>query len=803
MPVYRYAGPDGKTYVAEADTPEEAQAGLENLWASGKANAALAEAKAPSQLAAPSVAAARPRASAPSSAIPSGNLTPGVAAALRLLEKQDAAANPTSNRRLDFINSVSDRMAAGMSLGMTEGVPRLVGSGIAGIQNMLPGGDKMPYTAGDYYKASQLYEAAKRDKFSAEKPTTAITSDIIGGMAMAGGALLANFVTGKKALALAAAGKKVPLLTKTAQAARQGVVSGGLFGTQAAVQARPGEEGSEALRGTQTGLMLGPAMKVGAEGALKGVQAVGDILGKLSNKGAIPFEKLGQVLHELKIAPETLQTAIADLRAAGITPTIYDVLEKVGAGPDVLKMIKTQGAYPGTRVAATEHADTVIDRAQTAVVDTIRRLTPDLSGLYRRPSASGVAPSSVGAKPPAQDLYGEVQGTLKAAEAEHKALFKEAGKHNPESTVFDDEVLEPLRTSIFQVIKPLINPDIDGTLIVGKMFDKLTRGIVPEGEFRLPDLSKAEQQAVANAPAQTRAKFEESIRKATGKDKPVQVPAPMSAEAAPVTVEDLYKKRVALNAHIKQFVKTGQDEAVATAEAAKKVLDDFFADPNIANRIQGSKEAIDLTRKGLDAYAHSRQLEEAYKLGTKLLTTTSDDFVQVLTSVPAHLKPMVQAGATQHILNIFERPTEGSTGILDTLNNPQAKKNLNALFGKAGVDVNMTLQGVKRQLKNAFELSGTAGAPTPVNQTWIRPYEVMSPTLAVAGALMKKLKSGMRLSPQESEALMRYLQSNKYPTALPSAAKVKSRNVPVLGRPDTANADSEEMDRLRKNYGVR
>lgn len=34
MPVYRFEGPDGKIHKAEADTPEEAQAGLEEVWAS-------------------------------------------------------------------------------------------------------------------------------------------------------------------------------------------------------------------------------------------------------------------------------------------------------------------------------------------------------------------------------------------------------------------------------------------------------------------------------------------------------------------------------------------------------------------------------------------------------------------------------------------------------------------------------------------------------------------------------------------------------------------------------------------------
>lgn len=33
MPVYRFEGPDGKIHKAEADTPEEAQAGLEEVWA--------------------------------------------------------------------------------------------------------------------------------------------------------------------------------------------------------------------------------------------------------------------------------------------------------------------------------------------------------------------------------------------------------------------------------------------------------------------------------------------------------------------------------------------------------------------------------------------------------------------------------------------------------------------------------------------------------------------------------------------------------------------------------------------------
>lgn len=34
MPVYKFEGPDGKIHKAEADTPEEAQAGLEEVWAS-------------------------------------------------------------------------------------------------------------------------------------------------------------------------------------------------------------------------------------------------------------------------------------------------------------------------------------------------------------------------------------------------------------------------------------------------------------------------------------------------------------------------------------------------------------------------------------------------------------------------------------------------------------------------------------------------------------------------------------------------------------------------------------------------
>ena len=33
MPVYKFEGPDGKIHKAEADTPEEAKAGLEEMWA--------------------------------------------------------------------------------------------------------------------------------------------------------------------------------------------------------------------------------------------------------------------------------------------------------------------------------------------------------------------------------------------------------------------------------------------------------------------------------------------------------------------------------------------------------------------------------------------------------------------------------------------------------------------------------------------------------------------------------------------------------------------------------------------------
>lgn len=694
-------------------------------------------------------------------------LSPGVAAAYRELEQRYP-----ETRKLPFglpdPSTMSERAVESATLGGYGAGVRNLARGRVALQRKLPGGEKMPYTADEYYEASRLFDANRREKFAKEQPSAAFASDIVGGALTPGGKAVGAFVTGAKAARLAAEGRKVSKLVRAGQATRLSAVGGTFGATQGALQSRSGEAATQAKQQGLTGAVLAPVIGAAIPAGVKVTESAADITSRVIQPRTaqqLASEKLAALLQRARVAPADINAALNQYTSTGlIEPSVYDVLRKAGAGPDVLRFFQVSGSYPNVRAAAATQAAETTKALQPKALAATRKLAPSPEAL-----AEGVAPTAITVPTESKGLYGDVAETLAASENAYASAFDNARKAKPESAIIADEQRTPLRTTLYQAMSPFLNPDLKSTSTVAKLADDLVDGIVPAdaaGEF--------------------------------------------SKNARPLTVAELFGKRTALVELANNFTKSGDNQAAAAANAAKSALDAELTRLSTEGHIQGDPKVVDLWNQGLQGFAQHQQLKEAYGLGEKLRTMPSDEFQQAVTNVPENLKAMVQAGGAQQLLNTLEKPAPGSTNLLGDLQSARDTSNLAAMYGDEGAKYQQTLEGLGTQARNTQELAQAVEGETPSDVTMIeQPVDLVRPRFIAARATLAKLRGKTRLSPEESMELYNLMRSQGAQdlNTLEGLARIKtvgpmpSLSVPV-SRAFTNRSKEKTLDEMSNEYDL-
>ena len=922
---------------------------------------------------------------------------PGVAAALREIEKRYP-----EKQKLPFglpdPSAMSERMVESATLGgYGYGTRRLAQARVA-MQRNLPGGDKLPYTADDYYRASQLFDAARRKKDAAENPKSAFVSDVLGAAVMPGGpqilrkgkkivgalpGVLDNFITGSKATRLMAEGARVPLSTRLGQATRLSGTTGAMTAVQAAAQARPDEAKKDAVAQGLVGAALAPVVAMVPSAAVNVARSGKDLVSRIVQPRTaqqLAAEKLQTLLQKAQVTPALIRTALDEFSQTGsVSPTVYDVLRKAGASPDVLGLFRAKGSYPETRALAQKYADKMTGDVQSRALEATRKLPT--SGETRTPSqireaqaaeaarvkqeteqamadatrtteqaTAGVAPAPTGPErgSGARELYADLNTLYDTNVKAYTEAFANARKANPQSAIIADDQRTPLRTTLYQAVSPFLNPDLKSTITVAKMFDNLTEGMGSPSQTRLPDLPADVQKYLASFSPADRPKFEANMRKSLKLDTPVEIPGEIPADARPLTVAELFGKRTALVELANNFTKSGDNQAAGAANAAKSALDAELTRLFNDGHIQGDPEVLNLWNQGLQGFAQTQEIfgkgiakdlveripgkpdqnvirpyqagdvifgkgtsprnlndiradlepvtavvpnavtavqRELYTrvkpenlpeaevqfnevfgdllprdltdaaaaarqkaaqveaqntklladteaqnaqllasteaqqartsgamgLGESLRTMPSEQFVREVTNVPQDLKPLVQAGGRQKLLDTLERPEPGSTGLLGDLQSTRDTSNLAAMYGDEGAELQRTLKGIEEQTQGAQELSLVTGNQAPGDETFVSsPRDLLSARWLLADKLLAKLRQGINLSPEESVGLFNLMKSQGAPdlNALADMARVDTVGpkggitVPIAKAFAAPAGDKKSLDELREQYGL-
>lgn len=328
--------------------------------------------------------------------------TPGVRAALRDIMKSQGKAP----------YGMSDIAAENFTLGLTNQAMAGIGALGTGIKNTVSG-KKPAYTSKEYYDAYRMWENARRKVYAAEHPGRSFGAAVLGGLAMPGGEAVSKFVLGKTAPALAAAGKRVPLGARTAQGLRASAVAGAQGATQGALQAKPGEEGSEALRAGVLSAVAAPVIG----GAAEAVRTAAPVVSRTSRRAAAPvtvpltnltkpgstsrvllekyvapptpeaesLRKIAKVLQKQQLDPAAVEAALTEWKkAGGVTPAMIDILRDAGASQPVLTFLNESGATAPVRVAAEKQAAETVQGMQGRVLAETEKLQ---TGDPRTPSA--------------------------------------------------------------------------------------------------------------------------------------------------------------------------------------------------------------------------------------------------------------------------------------------------------------------------------------------------------------------------------------------------------------------------------
>lgn len=858
-------------------------------------------------------------------------LTPGVAAAYRELEQR---------YKYSPDDTMSGRVAESATLGGLGFATRNISKGrVAALKAV---GVKMPYTADEYYEASRLFDANRREKYAKENPTKAFIGDVAGGFVMPGGKLLEGFVTGAKATRLAAAGLKVPKLTRAGQTLRLSGVGGSMAATQGAAQSRSGEAATQAKQQGLAGAVLAPVVGAAIPAGVKVAEKLADITSRVIQPRTaqqLAAEKLQTLLQKAQVTPALIRTALDEFSQTGsVSPTVYDVLRKAGASPDILGLFRAKGSYPETRALAKKYSDEMTGNVQSRALEATRKLST--SGETRTPSqireeqaleaarvrqeteqamadatrtteqaTAGVAPAPTGPErgSGARELYADLNTLYDTNVKAYTEAFANARKANPESAIIADEQRTPLRTTLYQAMSPFLNPDLKSTSTVAKLADDLVDGIVPAdaaGEF--------------------------------------------SKNARPLTVAELFGKRTALVELASNFTKSGDNQAAGAANAAKSALDAELTRLSNDGHIQGDPEVVNLWNQGLQGFAQTQEifgkgiakdlvartpgkpdqnvirpyqagdvifgkgtsprnlndiradlepvtavvpnavtavqrelytrvkpenlpeaeaqfnevfgdllprdltdaaraaqqraaqveaqnaqlladteaqnaqrlasteaqqarLTGAVGLGESLRSMPSEQFVREVTNVPQDLKPLVQAGGRQKLLDTLERPEPGSTGLLGDLQSTRDTSNLAAMYGDEGAELQRTLKGIEEQTQGAQELSQITGNQAPGDETFVTsPRDLLSARWLLADKALAKLRQGIQLSPEESVGLFNLMKSQGAPdlNALEGMARIRTVgpqprfSLPVAKAFAAPKSEDKTLDDLSTEYDL-
>lgn len=901
-------------------------------------------------------------------------LTPGVAAAYRELE-QRYPEGPKFPAGVPDVSGIGERVTEGATLGgYGYGVRNLAKGRVAAFKAF---GAKMPYTADEYYAASQLFDANRREKYAKEHSVEAFIGDVGGGAIMPGGEAVGEFVTGAKALRLAAAGTKIPLATRFAQGLRLSGVGSAMGATQGALQARPGEAGTEAVNMGTMGAILAPTVGALVPAAIKTGTGLYDIASRIVKPRTamqLASEKLGSLLQRAQVAPAAIRDALEHYNATGaIEPSVYDVLRKAGGGPDILKFFQISGAYPATRAAAATRAAETTKALQSKALEATRKLPT--SGETRTPSqireaqaaeaarvkqeteqamadatrtteqaTAGVAPAPTGPERGlgAKELYTDLNTAYDASKAAYEAPFKIAQDAHPESALIPDAERSPTISAIISNLGHL-NDKVPEIRKIALMIEDLRLGRSPDAPTTLPPLSESDALRLKNIKYPVRRDIVEAeIRKEKGLDTPVASAGSFDG-VRPLTVQQMWDTREALgniadntkSANVLRIVARGK-EAIDTKLDQLLADDKITGDPAVVNawreglngyfqhqskfgsglaadltaRVPGKPELTvikpyqvgdvifgkgetprnlndlraelepiidivpnavsavqrelytrvkpenlpkvqerfdeafggnllpqDLTDAARAAQQRAAQVEAqnaqllantkaqnaqrlasteaqqarltgAVGLGEGLRTMPSGEFTRAVTNVPQDLRPLVQAGGRQQLINMLEKPEPGSTNLFGQLQSEQSTQNLGALYGDEGAKFQQTLEGLGTQARNTQELAQSVGGETPSDITMIeQPIDLVRPRILAARTFLSKLRGKTKLSPEESMELYNLMNKRGAPD-LANLARVKTvGSLPLISGPVTrafgaSREKKKSLDELSNEYGV-
>jgi len=304
------------------------------------------------------------------------------------------------------------------------------------------------------YAQSLAAQQAQREQMRTEYPTTALVSELAGGIAGPIGATALRGVRGALGASRAAPGLLQRAITGEAiktvaptvgELALTGATQGGIYGAAAA---EPGERLVGGLMGAGVGGVVGPVI---GKAAQYSTEALGEILGRAgttlgSERGAIGFGgpkytpaeiQLAKVLSQT--APENLQGAEeAFIRANQYGKPVF--LPEAVESPALYQQAKLIANYP----ASTEIAKTAIEER---AADAVNRIAQTLDVISPDRNVTSGANKLVES---AKSLLDELGVARKKAT---KGLYEVAFEKTPQLTATDAVELVQTNPRIQQAIK--------------------------------------------------------------------------------------------------------------------------------------------------------------------------------------------------------------------------------------------------------------------------------------------------------------------------------------------------------------
>lgn len=682
------------------------------------------------------------------------------------------AGKPNIARSTDY--GVGSAAADAATLGLTTQANAGIGALITGLQRAVPGGKQPTYTAKDYYDASRLFEAAQREKFAADHPVQNVTANIVGALGMPGAKQAAKFVVGKTAPALATMGKEIPRAVRAAQVARTSGVAGTMGATQGALQARPGEEVSEAKRAGTTAAIAAPILGKAAEYVPGAVRATTRLarraVGAGTSAAITSVEKLQKTLRQAGVTEDAINAVKARWdQMGGVTPALIDLVKEAGGSAEVLGLLAKSPAKAPVRVAAANNAKAVTEAVE-----------PTLKTAMRTSPPPTVAPETGAAK------YADELNTLfDKSRKKYKADFKIAEAASPETAIVDEDEVRPF-------------------------FDKMA---VPQNyEEALPGVSAVKRY------------LDKKREMIAGRADPSDWPEGESLTLpTPLTMLELQKMRQALGHYGSKYA----DEAGgALAGDLKGVLNSEIDRLVTENKMSGDPAILDKWKAAIAGYGeHKANFGEG--LPAKLTARKPNGEREVPSNLAAETifgskslnKTLDELGGSLDLVSpeAVRALREELYGRVKPADLPKLRETSGGkrLLPEDLVDeakMADVLEAVPEQAKTARELQavveGSASKNTPILET-VTPGDIAYPTRGTADFGLKFWRMLGRLSGPEYEAALKTLTSKdpdaqrrlldglmkKYPRAARAVA-------PALARPMVTTGDSGAEDALVEDYGL-